>query len=59
MKLSGELHIPAGLLPGEDPLVPLDRNLGGLQCQFEHGGEEKTLNQCQESKMTVHQVVLR
>jgi hypothetical protein len=30
-------------------LYPLDRRLGGLQSQYEHGGEDKKSLPCQES----------
>jgi hypothetical protein len=41
MKVSGQLHVPATLLPGKEPRYPLDRRLGGLQNQSRRGGEEK------------------
>jgi hypothetical protein len=41
MEVSGQLHAPAALLPGEIPWYPLDRRLGGHQSRSGHGGEEK------------------
>jgi hypothetical protein len=44
MEVSGQLHAPAGLLLGKEPLVPiypLDKRLGGPQSRFGRGGEEK------------------
>jgi hypothetical protein len=44
MEVSGQLHAPADLSPGEEPLVPigsLDRRLDGSQSRSERGGEEK------------------
>jgi hypothetical protein len=39
---SGQLHAPAALPPGKEPLVPLDMRLGGPQSRSGHsGGEEK------------------
>jgi hypothetical protein len=29
MEVSGQLHVPAALPPGKEPLVSLDRRLGG------------------------------
>jgi len=40
VEVSGQLHTPAVLL-GKDPAYPLDRMLGGLQCQSGRGGEEE------------------
>jgi len=41
MKVSGELHAPAALPPGKDPLYPLDTRLCGPQSWSGRGGEEK------------------
>jgi hypothetical protein len=41
MEVSGRLHAPAALPPGKEPLVPLDRRLGGPQSRSGRGGEEK------------------
>jgi hypothetical protein len=41
MEVSGQLHDPAALHPGKEPLVPLDRRLGGPQSRSGRGGEEK------------------
>jgi hypothetical protein len=39
--VSGQLHAPAALHQGKEPLLPLDRRLGGPQSRSGHGGEEK------------------
>jgi hypothetical protein len=39
MKVSGQLHAPAALPPGKEPLVPI-RRLGGHQNVSERDGEE-------------------
>jgi len=39
--MSGQIHDPAALPPGKEPLVPLDRRLGGPQRRSGRGGEEK------------------
>jgi hypothetical protein len=41
MEVSSQLHAPAALPPGKDPLVPLDRRLDGPQSRSERGGLEK------------------
>jgi hypothetical protein len=42
MKMSGQLHVPAALPPGKEPLVdPLDRRLSGALSRSGRGGEEK------------------
>jgi hypothetical protein len=41
MEVSGHLHAPAALPPGKEPIVPLDRELGGLQSWSGHCGKEK------------------
>jgi hypothetical protein len=41
MKVSGQLHIPAALPPGQSPWYPLHRRLGGPQSRSGRGGEEK------------------
>jgi hypothetical protein len=38
MEMSGQLHAPAALAPGKEPL---DRSLGGLQSRTGRYGEEK------------------
>jgi hypothetical protein len=43
MVVTGQLHAPIALPPGEDPLYPLDRRLGGPQSLFGRYGEEKNL----------------
>jgi len=40
MGVSGQLHAPAALPPGKEPLVPIDRRLGGPQSRFGHSGGE-------------------
>jgi hypothetical protein len=41
MEVSGQLHAPAALLPGKEPLVSFDRRLGWPQSHSGGGGEEK------------------
>jgi hypothetical protein len=41
MEVSGQLHALATLPPGKEPLVPLDRSLGGPQSRSGRSGEEK------------------
>jgi hypothetical protein len=41
MEVSGQLHALAALSPGKEPMVPLDRRLGGPQSRSGRGGEEK------------------
>jgi hypothetical protein len=41
MEVSGQLHAPTALTSGKEPLVPLDRRLGGPQSRSGRGGEEK------------------
>jgi hypothetical protein len=41
MEVSGLLHIPPALSPGQEPSVSLDRRLGGPQSRSGRGGEEK------------------
>jgi hypothetical protein len=41
MEVSGQLHAPATVPPGKEPLEPLDRRLGGPQSRSGRGGEEK------------------
>jgi hypothetical protein len=38
MEVTGQLHAPAALPPGKEPL---DRRLGGTQSRSGRGGEEK------------------
>jgi hypothetical protein len=40
MEVSGQLHAPAALLPENEPLVPLDRRLGGPQSRTGRSDEE-------------------
>jgi hypothetical protein len=50
MEVSGQLHVPAALLPGKEPLVYLlDRRLGGPQSHSGRGGEEKIPSSLRES----------
>jgi hypothetical protein len=41
MGVSGQLHAPAALSPGESSRYPLDRRMGGPQSRSGRGGEEK------------------
>jgi hypothetical protein len=41
MEVSGQLHAPVALPPGNVPLYPFDRRLGELQSRSGRGGEEK------------------
>jgi len=41
MEVSGEIRDPAALIPRKEPLVPIDRRLGGSQSRSGCGGEEK------------------
>jgi hypothetical protein len=41
MEVSGQLNVPAALLPGKSPWYPVDRRLGGPQSRSGRGGEEK------------------
>jgi len=40
MDLSNQLHAPAALTPGEEPLYPLYRRLDGPQSRSGRGEEE-------------------
>jgi len=41
MEVSGQLHVPAALLPGKEPLVPSGWRVGEPQNRSGRGGEEK------------------
>jgi hypothetical protein len=41
MEVGGQLHAPAALPTGKEPLVPINRRLGGPQNRSGRGGEEK------------------
>jgi hypothetical protein len=41
MEVSGQHHAPAALPPGKEPLVPIDRRLGGPQSSSGRGDVEK------------------
>jgi hypothetical protein len=41
MEVSGQLHAPAALLPGKQPLVPIRKEAGWAPEPSGHGGEEK------------------
>jgi hypothetical protein len=43
MEVSGQIYALAALSEGKHPQYPLDRRLGGVQCQSERYGEEKNL----------------
>jgi hypothetical protein len=45
MEVSGQLHAPATLLPGNEPQVLLDRRLGGPKIRSGRGGKEKIPSQ--------------
>jgi hypothetical protein len=57
MEMSGELPVPAALLPGMEPLVPLDRRLDGPQNRSGRGGEEKNSQPLSGLEPTVFQPV--
>jgi len=41
MEVSGQLHAPAALSPGNSPRYPLDRRMGGPQSRPGRGGQDK------------------
>jgi hypothetical protein len=41
MEVSGQLHAPATLPPGIEPLVPIGQEVDGPQSRSGRGGEEK------------------
>jgi hypothetical protein len=41
MEVSCQLHAPAALPPGKEPLVPIGWEAGGPQSRSRRGGEEK------------------
>jgi hypothetical protein len=41
MEVRCQLHATAALPPGKEPLVPIERRLGGPQNRSGRGGEEK------------------
>jgi hypothetical protein len=41
MEESGQLHAPAALPPGKEPLLPIRKRLGRLQRRSGRDGEEK------------------
>jgi hypothetical protein len=41
MEVSGQLHAPAALARGKEPLVPIGLEAGGPQSRSGRGGEEK------------------
>jgi hypothetical protein len=41
MEVSGQLHAPTALPQGKEPLVSMDRRLGGPQSRSGRGGEQK------------------
>jgi hypothetical protein len=49
MEVSGQLQAPAALPPEKEPLLPLDRRLGGPQSRSGRGGEEKNFSPCRDS----------
>jgi hypothetical protein len=50
MGVSGQLHAPAALPPGKEPLVPIGYEAGWAQSQSGRGGEEKNSHPRRESK---------
>jgi hypothetical protein len=51
MDVSGQLHVPAALLPGEKSPVTIGWRLGGSQSQSGRDGKEKTSCPCRESSV--------
>jgi hypothetical protein len=43
MEMSSQLHTPAALTPGKNPLFPQNRSLGGPRSRCGRGGEEKKI----------------
>jgi hypothetical protein len=41
MEVSGQLHPPAALAPGKEPLVPIGQEAGWATSRSGRGGEEK------------------
>jgi hypothetical protein len=41
MEVSGQLHAPAALPPGKQPLEPIGKESGWAPERYGHGGEEK------------------
>jgi hypothetical protein len=41
MEVNGQVHAPTTLLPGKEPLYPLDGRLAGPQSRSGRGCEEK------------------
>jgi hypothetical protein len=41
MEVHGQLHDPAALLPGKEPLVPIGSEDGWVQNRSGRGGEEE------------------
>jgi hypothetical protein len=56
---SGQLHAPAALPPGKNPLNPLDRRLGGLQSRSGHSGAEKNSEPLSGFKPSIIQPVVQ
>jgi len=57
MKMSGQLHSHTVLLPGKEPIVPLDRRLSGLQSRSGCGGGEKNSQHLPEIEPPIIQPV--
>jgi len=58
MEVSGQLHVPAALPPGEDPQHPLDRRLGGGPRSWSgRSGEEKKIRASARNRTPVVQPV--
>jgi hypothetical protein len=56
MEVSGQLHAPAALPPGEEPLIP--RRLGGPQSRSGRCGEEKNSHPLQGLEPPIVQPVV-
>jgi hypothetical protein len=54
MEVSGQLHAPATLPPGNSPWYPLDRRLCESQSRSERGGEEKKFPAPAGNRTPVH-----
>jgi len=52
MKVTDQLHDPDALPPGNEPLYPLDRRLGGPHSRSGRGGDEMPLTGIEPTKLT-------
>jgi hypothetical protein len=53
----GQLHVPAGLLPGKLPWYPFERRLGVPQSRSRRCGEEKNLASAGDRTPAVQPIV--